>query len=80
MFFIPKERIICFIQNPSLPYLFKLSDNSIYIKNNFLSEKHYLMEKSQVFGINNLLKELNGGEKEFNISLIEIYRAEIADQ
>ena len=80
IFFIPKERIVCFTQSPSMPYLFKLSDHSIYIKNNFLSERHYLMEKSRVYGINNLFQELNGGEKEFSISLIEIYRAEINDQ
>ena len=80
IFFIPKERIICFTQNPSMPYLFKLSDHSIYIKNDFLSEKHYLMEKSKVFGINNLFQELNGGEKEFNISVLEVFRSEISEQ
>ena len=31
-FFAPNERIACFTQNPSKPYLFKLADNSIYIK------------------------------------------------
>ena len=79
-FFCPKERISCFTQNPSKPYLFKLSDHSIIIKNNFLKEKHYLMEKSKIYGIDNLFQELNGGEKEFNISVIEIYKAYNSDQ
>ena len=78
-FFCPKERIVCFTQSPQMPYLFKLSDHSIYIKNNFLNEKHYLMQSSKVFWVDNLFQELNDGENEFNISLLEIYRAEIPE-
>ena len=79
-FFVPNEKVNCFIQNPSKPYLFRLSDHSFYIKNNFKTEKHYLMQTCKVFKINNLFLELNGGEKEFKISLLEIYRAEVPEK
>ena len=36
--------------------------------------------KCLVFKINNLFTELNGGEKEFKISLLEIYRAVVPDK
>ena len=75
-FFQPKERIYCFTQSPMLPYLIKLFDHSIYIKNNFLSEKHYLTEKNKIYGVGNIYDELNGGEKEFYVSVLEIYCAE----
>ena len=76
-FFVPNEKIPCFIQSPSNPYLFKLADNSIYIKNNFKNEKHYLMQNSNIFKINNLFLDLNGGDKEFNIATLEVYKVEI---
>ena len=38
-FFVPNDKVNCFIQNPSKPYLFRLSDHSFYIKNNFKTEK-----------------------------------------
>ena len=77
-FFVPSERMVCFTQSPPKPFLFKLSENSIYIKNNFRSEKHYLSEKNKVFKIDNLFKELNNGGKEFNIAVLEVYRVEIS--
>ena len=78
-FFVPNEKIVCFTQSPLKPYLFKLADNSIYIKNNFKSEKHFLLKGCNAFKINNLYNELNKGEQSFNISLLEVYRAEIPD-
>ena len=78
-FFVPNERILCFTQSPFKPYLFKLADHSIYIKNNYKNEKHYLLKRSNVFKINNLYSELNKGEQAFNISILEVYRAEIPD-
>ena len=78
-FFVPNERILCFTQSPFKPYLFKLADHSIYIKNYYKTEKHYLLKGSNVFKINNLYSELNKGEQAFNISILEVYRAEIPD-
>ncbi len=78
-FFVPNERIVCFTQSPFKPYLFKLADHSIYIKNYYKTEKHYLLKGSNVFKINNLYSELNKGEQAFNISILEVYRAEIPD-
>ena len=78
-FFVPNERIVCFTQSPFKPYLFKLSDYSIYIKNNYKNEKHYLLKASKVFKINNLYLELNKGEPDFNISILEVYRVEIPE-
>ena len=75
-FFIPKERNYCLTQNPSEPYLLKLSDHSIYLKNNFMSEKHYLLEKSKIYNIDNIFEELNGGDKEFYLDQVEIYETE----
>ena len=79
-FYEPAEGLICFTQSPQLPYLFKLSDYSIYIKNNFMSCTHHLSQTSRVFNIKNLYNELNGGEKEYNIDVLEIYRAEIQNK
>ena len=79
-FYEPNERLICFTQSPQLPYLFKLSDFSICIKNNFLSCKHHLGQTNRVFNIKNLYDELNGGEKEYSISVLEVYRVEIPNK
>ena len=79
-FFYPKERNFCFTQSPSEPYLFKLSDHSIYLRDNFMSEKHYLTKISKVYSINNLFEELNGGDKEFYLSVLEIYNAENSEK
>ena len=79
-FYEPNERLICFTQSPQIPYLFKLSDFSICIKNNFLSCKHHLGQTNRVFNIKNLYDELNGGEKEYNISVLEVYRVEIPNK
>jgi len=79
IFYEPNERL-CFIQSPKLPYLFKLGDNSLYIKNNFRNCKHYLGQSSRKSNIQNLCGELNGGEKEYFIDVLEVYRAEIPNK
>ena len=79
-FFEPNERLICFTQSPPMPYLFKLSDYTIYIKNNFLSCKHHFGQTNKVFNIRNLYDELNGGDKEYCIEVLEVYRAEIPNK
>ena len=79
IFYEPSERL-CFIQSPKMPYLFKLSDNSLYIKNNFKNCKHYLGQSSRKSNIQNLCGEFNGGEKEYFIDVLEIYRAEIPNK
>jgi hypothetical protein len=80
LFYEPQERMVCFTQSPPKPYLFKLSDYSIYIKNNFKSCKHYLGQINKIFNIQNLFIELNGGEKEYDIAILEVYRAEIPNK
>ena len=72
-FYEPRERLICFTQSPPIPYLFKLSDYSIYIKNNFKSSKHHLGQINKVFNIKNLYNELNDGEKEYDIDFLEVF-------
>ena len=76
-FYVPTERLICFTRSPPNPYLFKLSDYSIYIKNNFKSCKHHFGDSNKVFNIKNISEELNEGEKEYDIDIVEVYRAEI---
>ena len=78
-FYCPKERIACFIQSPTIPYLFKLTDHSIIIKNNFMKEIHYLTKTTMIFNIKDLSQELNGGENEFFISVLEVYEAKIRE-
>ena len=80
VFYMPRERMVCFTQSPPMPYLFKLSDYSIYIKNNFKSCKHHLGQINKIFNIQNLHNELNGGESEYDIALLEVYRAEIPNK
>ena len=79
-FYMPNERLICFTQSPPNPYLFKLSDYSIYIKNNFKSCRHCFGRSNKVFKIDNLFVELNGGEKEYDIDILEVYHAEIPNK
>jgi hypothetical protein len=80
IFYEPNERLLCFTQSPKMPYLFKLSDYSLYIKNNFKNCKHHLGQSTRIFNIQNLCGELNGGEKEYFIDVLEIFRAEIPNK
>ena len=80
MFYEPKERMICFTQSPSNIYLFRLSDYSIYIKNNFKSTIHHFGQSCKIFNIKNLYDELNGGEEEYNIDILEVYHTEIPNK
>ena len=80
IFYEPQERNVCFTQSPDSPFLFKLSDTSIYIKNGFKSCKHHLGLRNKIFNIQNLFIELNGGEKDYDIAVLEVYRAEIPNK
>ena len=79
-FYVPTERLICFTRSPPAPYLFKLSDYSIYIKNNFKNCKHHFGDSNKVFSIKNISEELNEGEREYDIDILEVYRAEIPNK
>jgi len=79
-FFKPSEKLVCFAQSPQMPYLFKLSDYSLYIRNSFKSCKHHIGQSSRIFNIQNLCEELNGGDKEYFISVLEIFRVEIPNK
>ena len=77
IFYEPKERTICFTQSPSSIYLFRLSDYSIYIKNNYKCTLHHFGQSCKAFNIQNLSDEINGGEEEYYIDILEVYHAEI---
>ena len=79
-FFQPIERLYCFTQTPTMPYMFKLSDFSIFIKNNFKKVRHTLGQMNRVFNIKDMSNELNGGEKDYEIDVLEVYRAEIPNK
>ena len=80
IFYEPSERLNCFTQSPKKPYLFQLSDYSLYIKNNFKKCEHHFGQSSRIFNIQNLCGELNGGEKKYFIDVLEIFRAEIPNK
>ena len=63
-----------------MPYMFKLSDFSIFIKNNFKKVRHTLGQMNRVFNIKDMSNELNGGEKDYEIDVLEVYRAEIPNK